>query len=257
MGADYIGWRGCPLQQALGPEGFLGKLKLRSYRSAIETQVPPARRDAVRVRIEVTGRAPRDLAYDDILSELGGFEAGIPDCSGCPLSEGRALGCYRYVTYPIDASFERLLFEFYTSRVTDEESVAWQLHEDLVSRLPRDPGAWHRMRGPTPGMLAELVEPLAFEWIDARGAHRVDSARLCEALFITLDDPVMIVAYARFWNELFEWLDARLARRLAGETPGADALASRTLREIQHVSDLLNASVARASTDGWHVLVDA
>lgn len=257
MGADYVGWRGCELQRELGPERFLGKLKLRAYRSVIEAQVPEDRRDAVRVRVEVAGRPPRDLAYADILGELGLFESGIADCASCPLGEGRPLGCYRYVTYPIDAAFERLLFEFFTTTVTEELSVAWQLYEDVVSTLPREAGAWHRLRGPRVGSLAELVEPLRFEWIDARGAHSVDSAVLCEALFLSVSEPALAVAYARFWNELFEWLDARLARRMRSADELPDGLDSRTLREIQHVSDLLNASVERAKTDGWQVLVDA
>lgn len=257
MGADYIGWRGCELQRELGPERFRAKLELRTYRSVIEAQVPEDRRDAVRVRLEVVGEPPRDLAYADIVGELAPFESGIPDCASCPLAEGRPLGCHRHVTYPIDAAFERLVFEFFTATVTEELSVAWQLHEDVVSTLPREAGAWHRLRGPRVDSLAELVEPLRFEWIDARGAHSVDSAVLCEALFLPVRDPALSVANARFWNELFAWLDARVARHMRSGDAPPDGLASRTLREIQHVSDLLNASVERAQTDGWQVLVDA
>lgn len=257
MGVEYIGWRDCSLQRELGPEGFQAKLELRAYRSVIEARVPEDRRDAVRLRVEVPGGPVRDLGYDEIVRDLGGFEAGIPDCAACPLADGRPLGCYRHVTYPIDASFERLLFECFTSRVGDEGSAARSVYEGVIAARPRAPGPWHRLRGPGVGSLTEMVEPLRHEWTDAAGRHVVDSATLCDALFTSASDPELVFQNARFWNELFAWLDVTIASDMEAGEPGPPALESRTLREIQHVSDLLNASVDRARSEGWRVLVEA
>jgi hypothetical protein len=235
MGVAYIGWRDCSLQRALGPEGFQAKLELRAYRSVIEDHVPKERRESVRLRV-CAPSGSQDLAYDDIVAALGEFEAGIPDCVSCPLADGRPLGCYRHVTYPIDAAFERLVFQCFTSRLADERSAARQLWPAIIAAHPTGARA------------------------GAGGGARVttiDSAALCEALVASSSDPELVFVHARFWNELFEWLDKRLARSLRDEVPVPAALDSRTLREIHHVSELLNASVDRARTQGWRVLVEA
>ena len=256
MGVSYIGWRDCSLQRALGPEGFQAKLELRAYRSVIEDNVPKGRRESVRLRVSAPS-GTRDLGYDDIVSALGEFESGIPDCASCPLADGRPLGCYRHVTYPIDAAFERLLVECFAAHVPDELSAARRLWSVLRPRATRGDGPWHRLRGTSVGSLAELAEPLWVEWIDERGAHAIDSAALCEALFAPAADPELVFLHARFWNELFAWLDLRLARSVRHEEPAPAALESRTLREIHHVSELLNSSVERARSEGWRVLVEA
>ena len=248
MGVSYIGWRDCSLQRELGPEGFQGKLELRAYRSVIDDNVPKERRDSVRLRVSAPS-GTRDLGYDEIVAALDGFERGIPDCASCPLADGRPLGCYRHVTYPIDASFERLLFECFTSRVAVDGSAARQLRVAIIGDRPGREGPWHRLRGAVAGALAELPEPIV--------GSVVDSAVVCDALFASVNDPELVFLHARFWNELFAWLDTKLARSVRTGEPGPPALESRTLREVHHVSELLNASVARARSEGWRVLVEA
>lgn len=246
MGADFIGWRNCPLQAELGPEGFLGKLKLRAYKAVIEERVPEDRWDTIEVVVRVTGRPDRTLGHETICTELAEFERGIPACATCPLSNGRPLGCYRYVTYPVDAIAERLLFEFFAEGVEEPDSIADQLHRDIVSQVDQETG-WYEHRG-AGGALAELEEPLAHLWGEDEEVHRVDSAQVLAAMFISLEDPPLVVAYARFWLEFFAFVDRRL---------DAEAIAdSRTLGELRHVASLLGASVHGAMTEGWTIVVD-
>ena len=72
MGADLIGWRECPLQMRLGPEGFLGKLKLRSYKNLIEQMVAPEDRERQKLTVVVNGPdgpSERNLTYGQIRDE--------------------------------------------------------------------------------------------------------------------------------------------------------------------------------------------
>lgn len=252
MGADFIGWRNCPLQQELGAEGFLGKLKLRAYKVVIEERVPADRWSTIEVVVRVTGRPDRQLSYDTICSELAEHERGIPECARCPLSSGRPLGCYRYVTYPVDAITERLLFEFFTEGLEEPDSIADQLNRDIVSQVDQQTG-WYEHRGPE-GTLAELQEPLAYLWGDEDEVHRVDSAQVLAAMFVSLEDPPLVVAYARFWRDFFDFVEARLAAA-TGEAQGA-ITNSRTLHELRGVASLLAAAVQGAMKEGWTIVVD-
>lgn len=252
MGADFIGWRNCPLQQQLGAEGFLGKLKLRAYKAVIEERVPQDRWGTVEVVVRVTGRPDRPLSYDTIRTELAELERGIPECAKCPLSSGRPLGCYRYVTYPIDAITERLLFEFFTEGLEEPDSIADQLHRDIVSQVDQETG-WYEHRGKD-GTLAELEEPLAHLWGDEDEVHRIDSAQVLAAMFVSLEDPALVVAYARFWLELFAFVDRRLAAA-TGEAR-TEIAESRTLHELRSVASLLASAVPGAMKEGWTIVVD-
>src|SRR6478609_3471683 len=100
MGADLIGWRDCELQRPLGPQGFLGKLKMKTYLRVIEQQVPPDKREAVKITVVVNDRQ-RELSYPEIREQAEAFQRGIPECARCPLASGQQLGCYHYVTYPV------------------------------------------------------------------------------------------------------------------------------------------------------------
>jgi len=224
MGADLIGWKPCSLQRELGPDGFLGKLKLRAYRSAVERQVPEAARAKVKISVEVTGRPPRELAYPDIVAESEQFLAGIPECASCPLAGGGTpLGCYHYVTYPIDAPAEELLFAFFTqpSQIATKDSISDQLYRDLISRIPSSGTGWHRQRGPR-GPLAIRAEPLGHKWGGLFSKRTVDSAQLLQCLFIALDSLPLVAAYGRFWSEFVAFAKER----------GVAAGTSRTLDEL-------------------------
>jgi hypothetical protein len=279
MGADYIGWRDCPLQRELGRDGFLGKLKLRAYRSVVESRVPPEKRASLQIRVVVTGREPRDLVYADLLEELAAFEAGIAECATCPLArEGQPLDCYRYVTYPVDETFEQVVFEFFKSQLETPDSICRQIYDDLVCTLAPGYG-WYEPRGSGHGTLAEREEPLVWSFRDANGEHAVDSAQILACLFISLHSPAMVVAYARFWGELLGYA-GRIAERLqmrddrievpvyVDDCEDADGIAdlatlpirvhtSRTLREIRDVYDLLLRSMDGALEKGWEIVVDS
>src|SRR5687767_15825461 len=104
MGADLIGWRNCELQRPLGTNGFLQKLKMKSYMAAIESQVPPEARENVKVTL-VVNDTQRELSYREIRDQAETFQRGIPECASCPLSAGAQLGCYQFVRYPVDVAF--------------------------------------------------------------------------------------------------------------------------------------------------------
>ena len=278
MGADVIGWRHCPLQQELGGEGFLGKLKLRSYCRAVEAQLPEEKWPTAKLTVRVTGREPRDLTYPEMMDEVKDFERGIPECADCPLSGGKPLGCYRYVTYPVDEAFERSMFEFFTSQVETKDAICQQLYADLIAGLPPEAG-WYEPRV-GPGTLAELPAPLEYAWQDADGVdHNIDSAQVLLICFITLDEPPLVAAYGRFWSEYVEFIHAKTAGVKLGEDGGIEVtvqadgdssteqlakdaieplalLQSRTIEEVRHVADMLVQTGVRAVDPGWLVLAD-
>lgn len=294
MGADVVGWRDCTLQRELGPAGFLSKLKLRSYRKLVEERVSPDQREGIELVVRVDGRPERRMSYATIRREVEVFGEGVPDCQTCPLARGKPVGCYRTVSYPLDAAFERLVFDFFTSRVQQADSICDQLYRDVVSRVPRAGNGWYTQRGDAAGMLAELREPLSFAWQDRDGDHRLDSAMLCASLFVSLDQSALVVAYALFFSSFLEFVDARF-RRLGGDFVTIDAngefmlkvsaaqlrsrqqdlehpfdgegdalmdelmsmMRSRTIEEVRGIEGLLSATFEGAVTEGWSVVVDA
>lgn len=278
MGADFIGWRGCALQEELGPDSFLSKIKLQAYRRLIDERVPADEQHKVKVKVAVTGREPKELTYDGIIEELGDFDNGIPDCANCPLSGGKAVGCYHYITYPIDVISEELLFEFFCSKVTEPESIPNQIWLDIISTLEGET-PWHENRG-RDGSLAERPEPLSANFIWDGEEHSVDSAQLLACLFIDLDEPPLLVAYALFFNQFIEYVRERIGLKEDGsieltvdgsgnpseeelQARAQEALAkvqhmaeSNTLGELQEVAPMLMQAAARAMDEGYRVLVD-
>ncbi|HUJ61197.1 MAG TPA: hypothetical protein VLX92_21985 [Kofleriaceae bacterium] len=285
MGADLIGWRDCELQRPLGPQGFLGKLKMKSYLRVIESQVPEGQRDGVKVTVVVNDRQ-RELGYPEIREQAETFQRGIPACAQCPLSGGTPLGCYRYVTYPVDAAFEELAFELFTSQLPTKDSISDQIYRDIVSRQPQDTG-WHTRRGPK-GPLARRPQPLVHAWGGLFSKKRVDSAQLLASLFIPLESPPLVVGYARFWRELVAFIDGKLAAELrqrglalapdgtleiavtAQQHSDPQALSAKmqadiaalerytggTVGEIRGVANLLAVVAPRSMAEGWRVIVD-
>lgn len=274
MGADYIGFRGCDLQRSLGVEGFLGKLKLRAYKGAIEAQVPEDQRATVQVQVQVTCRPPQALSYGGICQELDTFARGSAECPSCPVGGGAPVGCYRYVGYPVDAITEEVAFAFFCAGLDVPDSIADQLYRDVVSRVPQGSG-WHTQR---PGPLAELPSPFVYT---SPGGRRVDSAQLLAAMFITLEHPALVVAYARFFHELLGYVDRERERVATLQPDGqvrlkvdverpeeagaatmralerAKALyGSRTLNELSDVADLLNQTIPYALQGAGYVHVD-
>ncbi len=245
MGADIVGWINCPLQKSLGPNGFFWKLKLSSLKHAIETQVPPENREEVVVKFAGNNREPRDLNYSGITNELGGFEAGIPECQNCPISCGKPLGCYSYVSYPIDETFERLVFGFFVTNVAEKDSICEQIYSDIISKYPRAGMSWHNQRGSAEqGGVAQLAAPLKHSWGSFFKKKSIDSAQVLAALFISLEIPAMVAGYARLWTELFEFAISR------GITE------SRTLTEARELLQLCVAITPQALSENAVVLIE-
>lgn len=252
MGADLIGWRECPLQMRLGPNGFLGKLKLRAYKELIESMVEPADRESQEITVVVNGPdgpKERNLTYPQIRDEASEFLRGIPDCSTCPLSGGKPLGCYHFVTYPVDPTFEHLVFDFFVANVATKDSICDQLYRDIISRVPPADTGWHDRRGEDArtGALAQLPQPLVHKWGGLFAKKRIDSAQILQSLFITLDRPALVAAYTRFWVELVKYADTRTITD--DDSP--------TLAAVRRLVPMMLATAAGSLTDGWSLFADA
>ncbi|HVF43559.1 MAG TPA: hypothetical protein VM936_11135 [Pyrinomonadaceae bacterium] len=242
MGVDIVGWRACPMQSGLGPEGFLRAFKLRAYKAAAE-RLPADALSELLVRVHAPGRGEEVWTYQALCDEVERAGEGIPECETCPISEGRRLGCYRYVSYPLDEHFERLLFTYFGEQVTLRDSACEQLYRDVVSAMPRHGLVWHTRRGEdTPGALAELDAPL-------RHAADLyfDSAQLCAALFTSEPPLPLLIVQTLFWGEFAGYVRARV------ENP-AD---SRTLGEVLRLPAFYQALAASAIGEGGTVLIDA
>ena len=283
MGADLVGWRNYELQQPLGESAFLQKLKMKSYLRVIETQVPPEARANVALTV-VINDTQRELTYAQIRDAAETFQRGIPACATCPLSGGEQLGCYQYVTYPVDARFEEVAFEFFTSGLATKDSIQDQIYRDIVSKQPAAGSSWHTQRGPQ-GRFARRPQPLTYSWGGLFSKKKVDSAQLLGALFIPLKIPALVVGYARFWRELVAFADAKLmhemksrgislgpdgqvnlevaehqvaglAQKLGQDAAAMSSLLEGTFGEIRRVAAMMTV-IAPKSVDGsWGVIVD-
>ncbi len=283
MGADLIGWRDCDLQKPLGASGFLQKLKMKSYLRVIESQVPPGQREDVTITV-VVNDSQRDLTYREIRDQAETFQAGIPACATCPLAGGEQLGCYHYVTYPVDARFEEVAFEFFTSQLATKDSISDQIYRDIVSKQPASGSGWHTRRG-AQGGLAKRPQPLTYAWGGLFSKKRVDSAQLLASLFIPLRSPPLVVGYARFWRELVAFADAKLAAemkargitlqtdgqiriemaeeqianladKLGDDVAALQSLVSGTFGEIRRVAQMMTVVAPKSVDAGWGVIVD-
>jgi hypothetical protein len=283
MGADLIGWRDCELQKPLGQSGFLQKLKMKSYLRVIESQVPPEARENVAVTVIVNDHQ-RELTYPQIREQAETFQRGIPACASCPLSGGEQLGCYHYVTYPVDARFEEVAFEFFTSQLATKDSISDQIYRDIVSKQPASGTGWHTRRGPQ-GALARRPQPLTHAWGGLFSKKKVDSAQLMASLFIPLKNPALVVGFARFWRELVAYADqklaaemkargislgpdgkvnlevaegqiANLADKLGRDAEAMSSLLEGTMGEIRRLAAMMMMLAPKAVDAGWGILVD-
>lgn len=283
MGADLIGWRDCELQKPLGQSGFLQKLKMKSYLRVIESQVPPEAREKVAITVVVNDRQ-RELTYPEIRDQAETFQRGIPACATCPLAGGEQLGCYHYVTYPVDARFEEVAFELFTSQLQTKDSISDQIYRDVVSKQPSSGTGWHTRRG-AQGALARRPHPLVHKWGGLFSKKQVDSAQLLQSLFIPLNHPALVVGYARFWRELVAFADAKLAsemkargislqadgtldlqvaqdqvhdlaQKLGNDAEALRSLIEGTMGEIRRLSAMMLQLAPKVLDGGWGIVVD-
>ncbi|HSO32022.1 MAG TPA: hypothetical protein VLT33_05885 [Labilithrix sp.] len=216
------------------------------YRAAIEAQVPAEKRAELRVTVSGTNRASQELTYGQIVRELEAFEEGIPECSSCPVGGGRPLGCYRYVTYPVDGAFEQLLFDFFVEQLKTPDSIGDQIYRDVVSKQPAQGSSWHLQRGAAEkGGLATLGRPLVHTWGGFFSRRSVDSAQMLASLFMTIEHPAAVVGYGLFLAELVEF----------GKSRGVTKQ-SATFQEVEHLVPLYLATAPYALEGNGFVLVD-
>lgn len=247
MGADFVGFIGCELQAPLGLEGFLRMLKLRAYRAAVESQVPPEKRAAVSLTVRVNDQE-RQLTYAGIVASLGDFERGCPSCAGCMVGQGEPLGCYRFVTYPVDAKFESLLFDFFVDEVGRNDSIGSQYFQDFVSKQGTDT-AWHA-RGE-----GSLAQGKVLKHGGFFSRTKFDSAQLLATFLLPsaairrlpeLQRFAVQVAFLRLLNEFVSF-----ARK--STPPGV----SRTLDEVAALQPMVLGVVASAANGGGLLHVDS
>ena len=203
MGADIIGWIGCPLQAKLGFESFLRLKKLSLMRRAVVDNVPEHERANVEVNLVSNHLPVETLTYSRITEELGDFELGIPECSSCLISMKQPLGCCARVRYPIDDVFETAVFNYVVSEIETHDSIPNQIYQDVFSAIhPNSP--FHTNRGPD-GTLAMLEKPLVHEWQSGGVKHRVDSAQILGGIFQSQIEPAYVVGYSLFWSRFMQY----------------------------------------------------
>ena len=224
-GVDLVGWRSCAKQRELGSKRFavtlkkLGRQALAGRAMGPQSATAVARTPEQRRRLQQAQEARQALAT---------FDEGTPECPTCPISESKPFGCYLAVDFPIDAVAETALFRYFTSKLEDENSAAFGIYRDLVSKAPSSGTLRHTSRGPT-GDLAELRAPLFKEWGFLMWKKRVDSAQLLGSLFFNHTRLGLISVFSVFWDGFIEHARA--------STPSFDA--SPSLVQPEALSEFL------------------
>ncbi len=264
MGADYFAIIGCPLQSKLTPSGFCARLKMRVQLDGLEQRRADIERAAGRKLEDITfnrggtNNPATKLTYGEMRA-MADEVHGIPECATCKVSGSKPLGCYRYVTYPIDAGTEALLLEYFAmlldqprpqdlvgSDPTGKKYTAADLLYQLVIEPLRGETSWHRQRGtPEQGGLAERPEPLA-RTLASRGGKKLDSAQVLHAAFTPIDGDLALQLLAHFHRGFVQW---------ASERP--ETADSRTFRELRELGELLRAATQALKDGPVEVVVEA
>jgi hypothetical protein len=211
MGADLIGWRGCPLQATLDPWEFYRRMKTKVVRdSAIEelAEQKLAPTTMLRLHVPELWSEPRAVTVQGLTEEIGDFDKGVPECAACPIARGHVLGCYSNIHYPIDVEAEEALFEFFVATVQDPESASAQLYNELMVTIDPSSHPWHSQRG-GPNAFCARPQPLQHKWGGFFSKRKTDSAQLLAALLNTARGAPAVTAYALFWKEFGEFLARR------------------------------------------------
>jgi hypothetical protein len=263
MGADYIVIRGCRLQARLGAGPFAQTVKQRAQLLAIESRRTEIEQrvgrplEELRITFGGTGEPEGGIT----LSELRGKAHALDDttqCPGCPVGEGRPLGCYGYVTYPVSAVVERYWFDYFVDALQSGSSVyvvghgrdgrpysAASLAYELVLSAHAPTGTrWHLQRGSAvPGALAELAEPLR---VMLASGSALDSAQVLGAVFApAIDGAPALTLYAHLFAGFVDFLDRNgISLRGAGG-----------VREVAEIGALLTAAARAAKSEDITVIV--
>jgi hypothetical protein len=240
--------RPCPLYKTLGVDRFIEQVKSAAFRQGLEAhrdrlQDASGRRlEDLPVSVSSLGEVTRTTSVSELEAAAASFpKNGIPECVPCPLSGGHGLGCYRYVRYPVDETFERELFAYLlamlgrdvagyvaASDAAGRDLTAGRLVYEMVMTEIGDETPFRTARGPR-GTLAMLEAPLTALLDDGT---RISSATLLQAAFHPIDSGLTLQLYAMFYRDFYRWLESR----------GVDATTSATLAEVRHAADLLIAA---------------
>ncbi|MBK8258007.1 MAG: hypothetical protein IPK82_35745 [Polyangiaceae bacterium] len=128
------------------------------------------------------------MSYSAMVEVLGAFPQGISECASCPVSGGRPIGCYAYVSYPIDEAAETCVFKVVLDGLSIPGSPGSRFYHDTVNRIQRT-SDWVERRGAVPGSLCTLAEPLTYAWVENGEERLLNSADLLAALFVSLESP--------------------------------------------------------------------
>lgn len=243
---DLVGWRSCTKQRELGPKRFAITLKKLAHQATGGRSLPPPS-SSVGASIALTPeQRRRQQANQELRQAAVSFEQGTPECPTCPISDGKAYGCYVAIECPIDAVAEVALFRYFTAQLDDERSAGFGIHRDLVAKVPSQGTPWHTDRGPT-GDLAELETPLVKEWGFLLWKKRVDSAQLLGSLFFNQKRIGLISTFAVFWEGF-----VKEARATTTDFDGSPSLV-----QLEALSHFYERVLQEASTtDGIHILVE-
>jgi hypothetical protein len=242
-GVDVVGWRSCTKQRELGPKRFVLTLKKLGRQASTSRSLPPPS-----MSMAVTPEQRRRQQQNQELRDAGvSFDQGTPECAACPISNGKPYGCYIPIDFPIDADAETALFRHFTAKLADEQSAAFGIHRDLVSKAPPQGTAWHTDRGPG-GELAELDAPLAKDWGMLMWKKHLDSAQILGTLFFNQRRIGLISAFTQFWESFVS--EARAS--------SPDFERSTTLMQLEALGALYDRVMELASTtEDIHILVES
>jgi hypothetical protein len=263
MGADYIVIRSCALQSRLGAERFAQTVKQRAQLLAIESRRAEIEQRVGRpleeLRISFGGRGePKAELTLAELRERAHLLDDTGECARCPVSGGRVLGCYRYVTYPLSGQVERHFFDYFVDALAsghpsylvghDREgrgySAAALVHRLVVSDAAPGGTLWHVQRGSaTEGALCELAEPLR---VRLGSGAELDSAQVLGAAFApAIDAAPALTLYAHLFAGFADYL----------ERHGIDAESTHGLRELRDLGALLTDASRLAKSAPVEVIV--
>jgi hypothetical protein len=242
-GLDLVGWRPCAKQLELGPKRFSVTLKKLGRQAIAGRSLPPP--SAAQVSLTPDQRRRLQQAQE-VRQAAVTFSNGTPECAECPISDAKPYGCYLAIDFPIDATAETALFNYFASRLDDERSPSFGIWRDLVSKVPTSGTPWHNDRG-AGGTLAELEKPLVKEWGFLMWKKRVDSAQLLSSVFFTQKRLGLITVFGLFWEGFVQETRA--------STPDFDS--SPSLVQLEALSEFYNRVAEHAShTEGVQILFE-
>jgi hypothetical protein len=199
VGIDVLGWNGCTGGDIESPDELVDYVKLVAHRNAVDASVP----EPERANVTISGANER-IAYPELVETLKIMESRAGSCAEC-FRENAA--CYAYITYPIDAECEEMLFNFFLVSAATENSPADQIARDYLSS--RWSEHWLDVREGDSRLL-ERDAPLTGKL--PRGGD-VDSTTVLELLFSSLDRIETVTAFGLVWNDFATYAAGRSSRK--------------------------------------------